>query len=78
VKAVKKPKAVKLPSKPKFVVDEKCPRCGSAKVVVPVEIEQDDQGLWIAYQELCENQACDFCKIYKVKFYPSTERVFIC
>jgi hypothetical protein len=73
-----KTKTVKLPSKPKFVVDEKCPRCGSTKIIMPVEMEQNEEGLWIAYQEICQNDECDFCKVYKVKFYPSANKVFIC
>jgi len=70
-------KVVKLPSKPKFKVNEKCPRCGSVKTIIPVEIEQNESGLWVVYQETCQNEACDFCKIYRARFYPS-EREFIC
>jgi len=74
---VKVVKVVRLPSKPKFKIAEKCPRCGSTKIIMPVEMEQNEEGLWIAYQEICQNEECDFCKVYKVKFYPA-ERVFIC
>jgi len=70
-------KVVKKLPKPKFLLKERCPKCNFPKLVIPVELEQDDEGLWVVYHETCQNEGCDYCKVYKAKFYPA-ERKFIC